>query len=290
VRWCLLALVACGAGGDPGLDAADSTCTHAPSTPIAIGTVNVGSRELSGLAASHTVHDLLWTHGDHGDTADIHGISATTAAAHGTLHLDATAVDWEDIATAPCMQGRCIYVADTGDNDLNRASVAIFVVPEPASDPVGAVATSFTRYDVMYPDGAHNVEAVFVDPRDQVVYAIEKVASKHANVYKLPLSGGAVALAVQVAQLTIPGDDPRVTAADLVIDGCNARLAIRTYDALYELRAAATSSIPALLGGALAAMPVADEPHGEAVAYSEDGHAYFTISEGDQPALHRVSD
>jgi len=290
VKWFWLVLAACGGGDDATPDAAADPCAHAPGAPVAVGTIDVGSSELSGLAASHTVDNLLWTHGDHGGTAEIYGVSATTAAAHGTLHLDATAEDWEDIATAPCIEGHCIYVADTGDNDLNRASVAIFVVPEPTSDPIGVIATPFVKYDVMYPDGAHNVEAVFVDPRDEVVYAIEKVASKHANVYKLPLIATATSLAVLVAQLTIPGDDPRVTAADLVIDDCNARLAIRTYGALYELRAEATASIPDLLAGALAAMPVADEPHGEAVAYSADGHAYFTTSEGDLPALSRVSD
>lgn len=290
MRWWLLALAACGAG-DPTDDAAPDTCAHAPTSPVAVGTIDVGnSSELSGLAASHTVADLLWTHGDHGGTADIYGVSATTAAAHGTLHLDATAEDWEDIATAPCAAGRCIYVADTGDNDLNRASVAIFVVQEPASDPIGVIATAFVRYDVMYPDGPHNVEAVFVDPRDEVVYAIEKVTSKHARVFKLPLIAGSTALAVQVAELTIPGDDPRVTAADLVIDACNARLAIRTYGALYELRAARTATMPELLASSLAAMPVANESQGEAVAYAADGHAYYTTSEGDRPALSRVSD
>jgi hypothetical protein len=286
----LLALAACGGGDDAKPDAAADTCAHAPGTPVAVGTIDVGSSELSGLAASHTVDGLLWTHGDHGGTADIYSVSATTAAAHGTLHLETTPEDWEDIATGPCIEGRCIYVADTGDNDLNRASIAIVVVPEPASDPIGVIATSFVKYDVMYPDGPHNVEAVFIDPRDQIVYAIEKVTSKHANVYKLPLIATTTSLAVMVAQLTIPGDDPRVTAADLVIDDCNARLAIRTYGALYELRAAATATIPELLGGALATMPVADEPHGEAVAYSANGHAYFTTSEGELPALNRVSD
>jgi hypothetical protein len=75
-----------------------------------------------------------------------------------------------------------------------------------------------------------------------------------------------------------------------VIDTCNARLAIRTYGALYELRAAKTATMPELLASSLAAMPVANEPQGEAVAYAADGHAYYTTSEGDRPALSRVSD
>lgn len=290
MKWLAVVLAACGGGGTASPDAADA-CARTPGAPVAVGAIDVGSSELSGLAASHTLADVLWTHGDHGGAPDIYAADARTGAARGTLHLDTTPEDWEDIATAPCGAGRCIYVADTGDNDLQRASVAIFVVPEPASAPNEVVATAFVKHDVIYGDGPHNVEAVFVDPRDQTVYAIEKVASKHARAYKLPLAdGGATGLAIQVAELEIPGDDPRVTSADLVVDDCGVRLAIRTYGDLFELRAAATTSIVDLLGGSLTTLPVAHEPQGEAVAYAVDGRAYFTTSEGQTPPLYRVDE
>lgn len=263
-------------------------CARTPGTPMALGVIDVGSSELSGLAASRSVADLLWTHGDHGGTSDIFGVSALNGAARGALHLDTTNEDWEDIATAPCGTSQCIYLADTGDNDLVRPSVAIYVVPEPASAPVGTVTSAFVKHDVVYGDGPHNMEAVFVDPREQVVYGIEKVASKHARVYKLPLSDAGAGLAIQVGELAIPGDDPRVTAADLAIDDCETRLAIRTYDALFELRAPATASVTELLGSALATLPVANEAQGEAVAYAADGTAYFTTSEGATPPLYRT--
>jgi hypothetical protein len=286
----LAALAACGSGGGTPPDA--EVCAHIAGAPSAVGTIaGIPSAELSGLAASHTIEKLLWTHGDHGGTADIYAIGATDAAARGSLHLtDVTAIDWEDIATGPCAEGSCIYVADTGDNDLTRATVAIYVVTEPTAAIVGSVAVTASRHDVMYPDGAHNVEAVFVDPRDRKVYGIDKVMSKHAHAYELPLIDGSVGLAQPVIELSIPGDDPRVTAADMTVDACEARIAIRTYGALYELRGSPSAPVATLLGGALASLPVADEPHGEAVAYAADGAAYFTTSEGADPALHRVTD
>jgi hypothetical protein len=39
--------------------------------------------------------------------------------------------DWEDVAAGPCPGGRCLYVADIGDNTASRPSVTVYRVPEP---------------------------------------------------------------------------------------------------------------------------------------------------------------
>lgn len=267
-------------------------CTRSPGAPVGIAPITgTGSTELSGLAASHTVTDLLYTHGDSGGGPDIFAVSATTGVTVGTLHLDgATATDWEDIATAPCAAGRCIYVADTGDNNLVRTHVSIFEVVEPAAAPVGAVVTPFALFDVAYPDGAHNVESLFVDPRDGASYAITKVSNPSAVVYAMPRTAGVVATAVELATLTIPSADSRVTAADMFVDACSARILVRSHDALYQLSGAPTATVPELLASPLVEMPVAAEQQGESVAWSVDGRAYFTTSEGANPPLSRVDD
>ena len=303
IACCVLAITACSeAPGATTADAPDTPdapdapsggdpCAHVPGAPTSIGVITgLPSTELSGLAASRTLPDLLWTHGDRGGAAELYSVSATNAAPHGTLRLDdATAVDWEDLATAPCPAGQCIYIADTGDNDLDRTGVALYEVVEPTTAPIGTVDVDYTRYDVEYPDGPHDAEAVFVDPRDGRAYAITKTPDR-AAVYLLPRVTGATGLAQPIAELTIPAADPRVTAADLAIDACSARLLVRTYAALYELRAASTATIAELLTSALATMPVAAEPQGEAVAYAADGRAYYTTSEGASPTLSRVAD
>ena len=95
------------------------------------------------------------------------------------------------------------------------------------------------------------------------------------------------------ARLTVvlgPASDPRVTAADMSVDDCSARILVRTYGSLYELRGTATATVLDLIASAFATMPVAVEPQGEAVAYAVDGRAYFTTSEGTDPTLSRVDD
>ncbi len=294
MRWAFVVLAACGGGGHDTPDAstidADS-CAHIPGAVTTVGTIdNISSSELSGLAISRTVDNVLWSHGDAGGKNEVYAIDAANAQALGTLKVTGgTNVDWEDIATAPCTAGHCIYVSDTGDNDLVRTSVSIYEIIEPASAPVGTIAVDAIKYDIVYPDGPHNVEALFVDPRDGKSYGIVKNTGHAAAVFELPRTSG-TATAEQVGSLTIPASDPRVTAADFAVDSCSTRILIRTYGKLYELRGTATASVPELLGAALATMPVADEPQGEAVAYSADGHAYYTTSEGDSPKLSRVSD
>lgn len=274
------ALSACGAPSGP-------ACVGRDGEPIRVGTLATASSELSGLAASHTVDDLFWTHDDTG-AADLYSIDAN-AGIHGTLHLDgASAVDWEDIATAPCSEGRCIYIADTGDNDHVRATIAIYEVAEPGSNPVGTLDVTWTRYLLRFADAPHDIEALVVDPRDGTAYGITKVENGAARVYELPRLANQVTTAAQVGTFEPPSGDARVTAADLVIDDCAARLAIRTRDRLFELRAEPNASITELLAAEPHELHVADEQQGEAIAYAEDGGAYYTVSEGPNPPLWRV--
>lgn len=277
-------VLACAACSSP------PSCPVAASSPVAVGNVSpsLGEHELSGLAASRVAANVLWTQGDDSD-ADVYAISAQNAGLRGTLHLPgADAVDWEDIAVAPCDAGSCIYIADTGDNDLTRATVAIYQVTEPAEVVVGTRDTAWIRYELRYPDRAHDVEAVFVDPRDGAAYGLTKVDAGAATVFRLPLTGGAISTAVVVGAFAPPSGDPRVTAADFTVDDCGARLGIRTHDRLFELRGDAAATIASLLAADPIELPVADEPQGEGFAFG-DG-AYFTLGEGTTSPLWRVAD
>jgi hypothetical protein len=298
----LLLLAACGAPAPVAIDAheaidvangIDANCPATiPGDPVAIGAItNIGSTELSGLAASHTLANVLWTHGDSGGDPVIYSVDATTAAVGGTLSLTgATNTDWEDIATAPCAAGRCIYVSDTGDNKLGRSKVSIYEVAEPSTSPLGVTLVADTRYEMTYPDGSHNVESLFIDPRDGKSYVITKVTTPSAVVYEMPRIAGTTTTAIELATLDIPSADPRVTAADMFVDGCSARILIRSHDALYMLTGGPDATVASLLASPLVAVPVAIEPQGEAVAFRADGHAYFTTSEGTNPTLWRVDD
>lgn len=264
-------------------------CTYG--APIAAGPVTTaGATELSGLAASRRLADTLWTHNDSGDTARLFAITRTGASLGvGTL-VGATATDWEDIAIAPCGATQCLYVGDIGDNNLARAMIRIYEVDEPTMAIAGPVNLTYRAFDVAYPDGPHNAESLFVDPRDGKSYLITKQASSPSTVFELPRTMGATGTAIAAGSLMIPSPgNLLVTAADLQVDGCGVRLLVRTYDRLFEVRGEPTDTIAQLLARPAVAVPVAIEAQGEAVAYLPDGRAYLTVSEGAAPQLTRVS-
>lgn len=247
-----------------------------------------GADELSGLAASLAMPDVVWTHNDRGDSARVFALTTHGAGLGLVVLPNATAVDWEDIAVAPCGGGSCIYVADTGDNELVRASVRIYEVVEPL-ELRGKVELDYRAFDVTYPDGPHDVEALFVDPRDGASYVITKEVTSPATVYRMPRTPGSAAVASMVASLVVPSGDLRITAADLHVDACGVRLLVRTYSSLWELSAPPGASIPDLLAAPPASVPVAVEPQGEAVTYLPSGHAYLTVSDGPQPRISRAA-
>jgi hypothetical protein len=94
-------------------------------------------KESSGIAASRAHPGVLWTHNDSGDEAYVYGTDLA-GADRGVVRIrGARAVDWEDMALGPCLTqpGACLYIADTGDNEMARKSVVIYAVAEP--DPPG---------------------------------------------------------------------------------------------------------------------------------------------------------
>ena len=276
---------------DAGPDARSGgdACACELGLPQRAGAISItGANELSGLTASRSLVDTLWTHNDSGDTARLFAITTTGATRGIATITGATATDWEDIASGTCDGAPCVVVADIGDNDLERPSVQLYEIDEPAAI-TGPIALAARRFDITYPGGPANSEALVVDPRDNAAYVITKVTTNPAIVYRMPRSAGGPAVAEQVGTLSLPGTLPRVTAADLFRDACGTRLLVRTYTGLFELRGGPDATIASLLAMPLEAVPVASEPQGEAVAFLRDGRGYVTVSEGTAPALERVT-
>jgi len=287
-----LVLALCAACGDDGaapadapVDEAGDPCACAYGAAGLSGSIGENSvMELSGAAASAAMANVVWSHED-GDRTTIYAFT-TGGATKGKLGLTgAITTDLEDIAVGPCAGGSCVYVADIGDNTLARTSVQLYQFPEPASIS-GTMSVAATRIDVAYPDGAHNAEALFVDPRDGAAYVITKQTANPSTVFRMTSP-----TATSVTTFSIPSGDKQVTAADLHSDSCGTKLLVRTYDSLYELRGAPDATVVQLLAAAPVKVPVAVEVQGEAVAYARDGRGYFTVSEepsGVEPRLMRV--
>src|SRR5207247_1030146 len=94
----------------------------------------------------------------------------------------ATNVDWEDIAVGPCSSGTCVFLGDTGDNDMNRTQYAVYRVAEPDPAAGAKQMVPSTRLPFVYPDGPHNAEALLVHPTTGDVYVVTKVGGFTAQV------------------------------------------------------------------------------------------------------------
>lgn len=256
-----------------------------------------GLTELSGLAASHVRPGLLFTHNDSGDVARFFALSGGALA--GTFLLEGTtAIDWEDVATGPCTSGTggdraaCLFIGDIGDNGLARqpsdgsaATYAIhrLVEPEPVQGSTQRIARSgYDTFPFRYPDGPHNAETLLVHPVTGRIYVVTKEGfGKRSTVFRLPEAAqpGVMSTLEKVALLAAPGPaNFPATGGD--ISSCGDRLLLRTYDVLFEFRAAPGSTDPEAMFAATPTLaPVGSEDQGEAVAWLPDSTGYVTVSE-----------
>jgi hypothetical protein len=270
-------------------------CQHCANygTPRTLGTIPLVIKELSGLAASTRHPGVLYAHNDSGDTARFFAVDET-AALLGEMDLPgATNIDWEDIAVGACPAGSCVYLSDSGDNDVKREQYKIYRVAEPPTFP-GAGATmnvTYEQFPFVYPDGSHNAETLLVHPQTGRVFIVLKEAGIPATVYEmpLPLQADKVVTVVKVGSLSVPANAGLVTGGSF--HPCGDRILIRTKQGLYELASAQSGDVTSVFGAPATAVPVAAEAQGEAVEYAPDGLRYFTSSEtggGPTPLLSVV--
>ena len=256
-------------------------------------------KETSGVAASRRVDDVWWVHNDSGDTARVFAIN-TSGQTLGEYALSgASAIDWEDIAAGPGPTAGVsyLYVGDIGDNSASRTSVQVYRVPEPLVNPASPLATPQTLSDVvtidlMYPDGPHDAEGLFVDPTTRDVFVVTKdLVGGVAGVYRAPAPVAGTTTMSKVATVSL-GTFQGVTAADITPAGDV--IALRTYLGVFLYpRASGTTVAEAFSqSSCTGAAPPFDnsspfgEPQGEALGFTRDGRGYLTISEGVHATTH----
>lgn len=254
--------------------------------------------ESSGVAVSRRHPGVLWTHNDSGDGPMLYATNLVGDDLGRYLVPGATNYDWEDIALAPCPEQPrdCLYIADTGDNNARRRSVTLFVVPEPgarpqpaANDEPARVTSRARALRFRYPDGAHDVEAMWVDPDGSVQlvtkgtdgpmlrYLVRRAALDRDTATAVPL--GTLPLVPQRALGRM------VTGAAISPNG--RRVVIRTYTQLFFFRQEGDLSLtadgpPCWLGTL--------EPQGEGVAFLDDSTLVLTSEGvlGQAGPIHRV--
>jgi hypothetical protein len=199
--------------------------------------------ESSGVAVSRRYPGVLWSLNDSGNPAWFFATD-TLGRDRGTFAVTgATNFDWEALALARCGSSDCLYIGDTGDNRQARSSVRLYRVPEPRpSSRAGDVQATAAaeKLEVRYPDGPHDVEALYVDQVGDS-YLITKGASGSVSLYRIPSSAWKVghALARPLARLPI---DAAWLGGTLVTDAALApggqRVAVRTYQTVFLFRRA----------------------------------------------------
>lgn len=199
--------------------------------------------ESSGVAVSRAHAGVLWTHNDSGDGPYLYATDLRGRDRGAIRVSGARAVDWEDIALGPCpLAGSdCLYIGDTGDNLERRPSVSVYAVAEPDPPVTGADSQRVTRaaraLSLRYPDGPHDVEALYVSPRDTALYLVSKGRRGPIRLYRVAPTawksrGTATARLVQTLPIVPDAATGRlVTGAAVRSDG--AVVAIRTYTAVY---------------------------------------------------------
>jgi hypothetical protein len=244
-----------------------------------------GLVEVSGIAASRAHPGVIWAHNDSGDEARVFALRASDAALIGTYSVTgATATDWEDIAVGPHAGGDAVFIGDIGDNDHERSSVRVYVLPEPAATPeqayTEAAAPGAIQVTLTYPAGAQNAESLLVDPVSGDLFILTKTNGGVSDVYRkaAPHAVGVFPLELVATLLPRPGD-PNVTGADISPDG--SRILVRSYDRVFLYPRLASATIADALSAAPCDVPQEDEPQGEAITFAADGLGYFTASENE---------
>jgi hypothetical protein len=246
-------------------------------------TVLPGLWEASGVALASGSPTRLWVIND-SEGPVLYGVDTDGRIVDHITVAGAQTYDWEDLSAGPCPMGRCLFIADIGDNAARRPEISVYRIPEPprgASTSAPAVA-----FHAKYPDGPHNAESLFVDT-DQRMFLITK--GRSADVYRFPTSPAVNSVSMLEKMERIPlvaghsrakksdtSGNERATGAALSAD--HNWVAVRSNQSLWFFRAADFIS-------GQAGQPVwvdlsgAREPQGEGIAFGPN-QTIFLVGEG----------
>ena len=242
--------------------------------------------EISGLVVSRRQPGVLWVHEDSGAEPVLTALSVEGESLATLTLRDASSVDWEDVAIAPCGDTDCLWVGDFGDNSEQRTDAQLLRIQEPDLSTIdGSLEAPVTAFPYTYAEGPQDAEALVVTPAGQP-YVLTKRTDATSHIYRIPTSDSTIAERVAtISTGTTDGLPTATTAADLWPDGT--RLLVRGYLYSFELTLG-----PEGLAGADSATHTAVttgvELQGEAIAYDAVGQAIWHIGEGVNPPIWRI--
>lgn len=242
--------------------------------------------EASGLAASQSDPNLLWSHNDSSGPFVV-GIGHDGSVRARVRVTGAVVENWEAITTGPCPGGSCLYIGDIGDNRAIRSRVTIYRMREPAA--TDSATQPAEAVEAVYPDGPRDAEAMFATS-DGSLYIVTKGDGAPVGLYRLPnpYGGSTPAMLQRVASLTTFEADQTDRVTDAAVSPDGKWIALRTSDRLLFYPATAfTSGRP----GTPRAFDLRRlrEPQGEGLAWTRDNTLYLAGEGAGGGTLARVS-
>lgn len=236
-------------------------------------------KELSGLIISSAPDEAtLWGEEDSGNKNAIYLLD-TLGRMIGAKYLpDVFDRDWEDMAGGPGPEAGqyYIYLGDIGDNLRIFPYITVYRFIEPIPDPSQWKDSTIDHFDVInliYPDGRHNAEALFVDPWTKDIYIITKDSVAGLYVAHYPQDIHNAAILTKLGTLPIS----TVTAADITADG--RQILIKNYDDVFYWVRNSGETIAHCLQRQPERLYYLKEYQGESIAWTKSGKSYYTISE-----------
>jgi hypothetical protein len=237
--------------------------------------------ESSGLAASGS---SLWTVNDGGSSLRVFELDRTCRV----RDVVSAGIDPRDVEDLARSRDGTLWLADTGDNGLDRATVALERIR-----PDGTASL----FRLTYPDGPHDAEALLLAPDGTPYIATKEPLVSNVYAPDGPLSQSAPTPLRRVASVSLlptgtPGG-PAGTAGQVVVTGgavsADGRLVVlRTYTDAYVWAAPDGDVAAALSSGDRRRIPLPATAQGEAVAVSADGRSLLTTTEGLPGPVHQV--
>lgn len=238
--------------------------------------------EISGIVASRRYPGFFWVHNDSGGEAAIYLINSQAEKIAQVKVEGLQNRDWEDIAIGPGNEGShdLLYIAETGDNRAVYGTYFIYSFEEPGVDLENRTQRLFIdeydTYTYQYPDGARDAETLMVDPLNQDIWIISK-REPQVNVYRLPSARRGPDVHTLEKTCTIPFHE--IVGGEISFDGTE--LLLKSYLSVFYWSRDPEEEWAEVFEQTPVVLLYSPEPQGEAIAFTNSGNGYVTISEAE---------
>jgi len=245
--------------------------------------------EASGLVESVENSNSLWTHNDGGDGPFLYLISSFDAKILKKISLVGIKnEDWEDLAIGPSILGDTstyIYLGDIGDNKKNKTIKKIHFFREPKIKDFDNELIKINNIKTIsfYSEKKiENFETLMIDPNSKELFLIAKNKKKKQNIYKIDTENieiDEIQKAKKYLTLNLKNLKGEITGGEISRNG--QKCLIKTYKNVFLWERKKDEKWKNIWSQAPKILKYIPESQGEAICWSNDENAYFTLSENE---------